>query len=340
MSLELIENIPIGVIFIEDQPPQVVKTNAHFHQIARGKEQTIIQTIIHDLDYFQSGVNRDYFRCDMHIDNQFVIGYTIYNTDSDKFVVFLNDISYKKIYFENKGDNRFYDRLSSLLAEVVHEIGNPLTALTTTLQVLGEYMGEWDLEKRRTYVKRAVDEIDRLSGYLDRMRRFSRIDVPYQQNVLLAPIVSRVISRNRDLIDQKRLIVEYDIAETQKVMVDEDLLYQVLLNLFLNSADILPPDEGKIYLGMEEINEFFVKLVYVNNGPPIPDDIKEKIFLPFYSTKDDGYGIGLAVSLKLMIRMGGSMKLEEPDDGWGVKFALYVPVSIEKQCEKQVNSRY
>lgn len=338
MSQELIEKIPVGVIIIEGEPPKAVSTNPHFHHIARGKEDTIIETVLNDLEYFNSTGNRDYFRCDMSIDNQFVIGYTIYQMNPNEFLVFLNDISYKKIYFENKGDNRFYDRLSGLLAEVVHEIGNPLTALTTTLQVLYEYMENWDIEKQRTYVSRAVDEIDRLSGYLDRMRRFSRIDVPYQQSVLLAPIITRVIGQNRDIIDRNGLSLEFDVDDSQKVMVDEDLLYQVLLNLVLNSVDILPPDTGKIYLGIEEVNEFFVKLVYLNNGPPIPDDLKDKVFLPFYSSKEDGYGIGLAVSLKLMIRMGGSMKIEEPDEGWGVKFVMYVPVSIEQQCEKRVNS--
>jgi signal transduction histidine kinase len=337
----LFEKLPMGLLLLHNDPPRVVKSNPHFHCIARGKESLITDTVLKDLRYFETAdgaAPHNYFRCDVNIDNSFVVGYSIYKMSETEYLVFLNDISYKKIYIENKGDNRFYDRLSGLLAEVVHEIGNPLTALTTTLQVLQEYMGDWDLEKQKAYVGRAIDEIDRLSGYLDRMRSFSRIDVPYQQSVLLAPIVSHVINRNNELIKQKKLDVSYRLDDSQKVLVDEDLFYQVLLNLFLNSVDILP-ESGKISIEVEEINEFFVKLVFRNNGPPVPDEIKEKVFLPFFTTKSHGSGIGLAVSLKLMIRMGGSMKLEKPEKGWGVKFVIYVPVSVEEICEKIVNSK-
>lgn len=61
--------------------------------------------------------------------------------------------------------------------------------------------------------------------------------------------------------------------------------------------------------------------------------MREKIFMPFFSTKDDGRGMGLDISRKLMSRMGGTIKAEMPeeDEGWGAKFVLYIPIEEENQ---------
>lgn len=281
---------------------------------------------------------KDTFRCDIDFSDGYVIGYTIYHLDEEDYLVFLNNITHKRIYFENRGENRFYDRLSNLLAEVVHELGNPLTALTTTLQVLLEYIDEWDIEKKREYVTRAISEIDRLSHYLERMRKFSRAVTSEPTVVSLFSIIQRVITQNYDLMAQRHLLVSWDIPENLQVSVDEELFYQVILNLMLNSIEALLP-YGKISIQVEEVNEFFVKLVYRNNGPPIPNEIIDKIFIPFFSTKKNGSGIGLAVSLKLMTRMGGAIRVEQPDKGWGAKFVLFIPVSDERRFEKKVSIR-
>jgi signal transduction histidine kinase len=327
---EIFEQINIGLILLERQPRRIVFANYYFEKIARGKEAIIEDTLFRDLVHLDEN---NYFRCDMEFENEFVIGYTIYRINDNLFLGFLNDISYKKIFLENKGESHFYDRLSGLIAEVVHEIGNPLTALNTTLQVLYEYMSEWDYQKQRQYVKRAIDEIDRLSQYLDRMRKFSQIESFNQHNALLRPIVQNLLTQYDQLLEQKNIAVMMDIDDSLEVIVDEELFHQVMLNLLLNSTEILK-EYGKISISVDEVNEFFVKLSYQNNGPPISPDLLEKIFIPFFTTKKNGSGIGLAVSMKLMVRMGGALKIETPGENWGVKFVLYIPVSQENSCKK------
>jgi signal transduction histidine kinase len=109
-----------------------------------------------------------------------------------------------------------------------------------------------------------------------------------------------------------------------EISIDEGAFFQIILNLLNNSMQILSPNkEIKIYV--EEVDDFFVKLVYRNNGKPIPEELMGKIFSPLYTTKGRGEGIGLPISLKLMTRMGGSMKAVPPEDGIGAKFVLYIP---------------
>jgi signal transduction histidine kinase len=76
---------------------------------------------------------------------------------------------------------------------------------------------------------------------------------------------------------------------------------------------------------VEEKDDFFIKLIYRNNGKSIPEESLKKIFYPLYTTREEGKGIGLAVSQKLMTRMGGTMKAISPEDGIGAKFVLYIP---------------
>jgi signal transduction histidine kinase len=97
-----------------------------------------------------------------------------------------------------------------------------------------------------------------------------------------------------------------------------------MLNLLKNSIQILERNRV-IEIYIESIDEYYIKLVYRNNGPQIPEDSLEKIFSPFYTTKEEGGGIGLSVSLKLMARMGGTIRAEQPSGGEGAKFGIYIP---------------
>lgn len=319
----LFEKLNLGIIIVHKDPPGVVFSNRHFKIVTGEEEETVINFLFNELQVLK----RLNMRSDIILGSGRVIGYTIYQISDLEFLVFLSDISYKRIYLENKGENRFYDRLSRLLAEVVHEIGNPLASVTTTLQVLQHYITQWDTGKKIEYLNRAVEELDRLGQYLGKMRHFSRVECSLDQSpVLLKPVILKLIDHNRELIDSKHIQIEIDVDDRLKVMVDDDFFYQVLLNLLINSIDAVD-ENGRISYRVEEVNEFFVKLVYRNNGPLIPMELQEKIFLPFYTTKKKGSGIGLAVSVKLMTRMGGTLKLAEPEKGWGVKFVLYLPVS-------------
>jgi len=332
---EVFNKVKLGVLVLRKTGHTILFANQFFTHVAHGFEDEIIEAIFNDLNI----LDKPDFRSDLELgkDKHLVVGYTIYRLSETDALVFLSDISYKRIYFENKDENRFYDRLSHLIAEVVHEVGNPLTSINTTLQVLLQYLDQWDSLRQREYIDQTIAEIDRLVNYLNKMRHFSRIVSSECSSVRLKPILDRVFTYHRELVRQKKISVTVSVDETLHVMIDEDLFYQVLLNLFINSMDILA-EQGKISLQVEDVNEYYVKLVYRNDGPPIPEEIKQKIFIPFFSTKQQGRGIGLAVSLKLMTRMGGALKVEPPELGWGAKFVLYVPVGGQPQFHYRQDS--
>jgi len=151
----------------------------------------------------------------------------------------------------------------------------------------------------------------------------------------LKKVIDGVLLQNEDLLKQKKIEYKNSAAEDIIVSIDEVAFHQIILNLINNSLQILPPGKS-IKIEVEDIDEYYVRVVYRNDGDPIPEDQMEKIFSPLYSTKGKRKGIGLAISLKLMTRMGGTMKAVPPEDGIGVKFILYVPNSNQgkKEMEK------
>lgn len=318
---EMFNKIEIGILLIRHKPVREITCNQYFNLLAKGKKDELIGSIMESIA--ESKLLRT--RRDLEFSDGTSIGYTIYGSETNDYIVFLSDISQKKIYFESKGESIFYDRLLGFIAELIHEIGNPLTSISTTLQVLLGNLSLWQDDRKGEFIERAVNEIDRLSNYLDRMRDFSSAREPEKKPHFLKKVIDRAVSQNSAMMENKSISVACNIEKAICVSIDEDILYQVLLNLFLNSVDILEK-KGKISIDVEEVNDFYVKLVYKNNGPPIPLEIRKKILMPFFSTKKQGRGIGLALSLKQMIRMGGSLKVEEPEGEWGARFALYLPV--------------
>ncbi len=320
-NCEIFEKINIGVIILDNNTRCVIYSNQHFKTLAGEYVPIIVDNIFLYLDSKKPLS----VRTDMKIDSDTFFGYTIYKYSDSKYLVLFSDLSYKKIYFDSQEENHFYDWLSNLIAEMVHEIGNPLTSVNTTLQVLLDSIDTWDVPKSKEYVQRAVNEIERLSKYIQRIRDFSAVSIFLDKRaVYLRSVIDRVIDQNKAMMDVKQISISCNVEAKLRVMVDEDVFYQVLLNLLQNSVDHLSRG-GRIWLEVEESNEFFVKLIYRNDGPTIPKEIMDKIFMPFYTTKREGSGIGLAVSLKFMTRMGGKIEARIPDDGKGVKFVLYIP---------------
>lgn len=319
---EMFNEIETGILLIKEKPSRSISCNSYFKLLVQEKEAEIIEHILANIS--ENKISRSLE--DIDFPDGTAIGYTIYGSHIGDYLVFLNDVSQRKIYFESRGESLFYDRLLVFIAELVHEIGNPLTSISTTLQVLLGNLSRWDDDKKKEFIERADFEIDRLSNYLETMRNFTSAREPEKKSHFLKKVIERAISQNSAMLESKRISIESHIDKNIKVWIDEDIFYQVLLNLLLNSVDILSR-EGKICIEVEEINDFMVKLVYKNNGPAIPLDTRKKILMPFFSTKKRGQGIGLALSLKQMIRMGGSLKVEDAEGEWGARFALYLPVS-------------
>ena len=323
---KIFDAISVGIIFVDFKKRVVLFKNKHFQSIVKDKEEDILFDIYAHVE--QNIAQKEQLEKKIEIivngsGEGRKLSFTTYKVDEDILLIFLRQITSRSIYLESREESQFYDRLSELVAEVAHEIGNPLSGINTGLQVMLGNITSWPIEKVKDYIERTINEINRLSNFLKRIREVSRESSLEIQTTNLYKAVEKVLIQNEELLDQKKIKHTNMVDKDTTVLIDEEAFHRIILNLINNSLHILTPGkEVKIYV--EEIDNFYVKLVYRNNGKPIPEELMEKIFSPLYSTKDRGGGIGLAISSKLLSRMGGTMKAVPPEDGIGAKFVMYI----------------
>jgi nitrogen fixation/metabolism regulation signal transduction histidine kinase len=219
-----------------------------------------------------------------------------------------------------------------LIRVMTHEIMNsiaPITSLSETM-FLGWKEGEEDERLRRNTVE-AFETITStargLLSFVESYRRFTGIPRPALRPVELVPFVRRITGLEASLFDERGVtIAVHTDAPAITVDADEGQIGQVLVNLLRNAAEAIEPDrrDGKIEVRVWSDGES-THLDVANNGTPIPAEVLPNIFIPFFTTKESGTGIGLSVSRYIMRLHGGNLK-HHASDGLTV-FSMAFPKS-------------
>jgi signal transduction histidine kinase len=323
----IFDEINIGILFINLKKRSLLFANRFFHSLAGNNEALVLENIYDYADANISKKSRLNISQDLNVQvngRKHQLGFSIYGIASDIIAVLLREIGSKSIYIHSRQENEYFDKVSELVAEIAHEMGNPLSGISMSLEVLQQNVASWPLEKTNLYIEKTINEIKRLSVFLKRIRDISNEDKLEMKTIKLKSAINDLYHQNQEILKQKKIHFRNLVEDDIFILVDEVAFFQILLNLLKNSLHILARNQ-EISIYVESIDEYYIKLVYRNNGPLIPEDIMDKIFSPFYTTKERGGGIGLSISLKLMTRMGGTIRAEIPDDGNGAKFSIYIP---------------
>jgi len=142
----------------------------------------------------------------------------------------------------------------------------------------------------------------------------------------LAPLVARVVSEVREAMPGVTIAAEGEFGE---VAGDEGLLRQALLNLVRNGAEaVAGQPDGRVWIRgkyLEQGGQPVQVVAVLDNGPGIASEELPKIFLPFYTTKSQGTGLGLAVVQKIVLQHGGTVEARNRAEG-GAEFLLTLPL--------------
>lgn len=237
---------------------------------------------------------------------------------------------------------RATDRLAAvgrLAAGIAHEIRNPLASISGSVEVLknelkpvGENLGLMQL---------ILKESSRLNTILTDFLNFARIGRRKTDSCDLGVVIADVVrltSGNSEVGDSVNISCR---LHRPVIMVSggEDEIKQILWNLVLNSAQALERAEGRIVITTEEFTAEgkteMIKLVVSDNGPGIPEAMKEKIFDPFFSTRRDGTGLGLPIVMRLADSLGGRAELESSGSE-GTRFAVFLAKRRFEEKKPQV----
>ena len=227
------------------------------------------------------------------------------------------------------------DRLSSLgllTAGLAHEIRNPLVAIRTFTQLLPERYN--DAEFRDGFQGLALKEVDRICGLINDLLSFARPSKPNVAPENINDVVDNIARILEAQAKEKGVVIVRDFAtEVPKAWIDREQMKQVFMNLILNAIQAMD-GEGSITISSREVTRRgtapvgqFVQVEVRDTGVGIPDDNLEHIFDPFFTSgKEEGSGLGLAVSHQIVEEHGGFLTVESKV-GQGTGFFVHLPVS-------------
>jgi signal transduction histidine kinase len=212
------------------------------------------------------------------------------------------------------------DELSSTIA---HEIRNPIAAAKSLVQQMGE---DPTSVENVDYAKVALDELDRVERRISHLLRFAKEEDYHFDPVNLAAVVDSALTQLRAKLDAAKVSVARNYIGGPTVQADKEKLKQVFANVLDNAIDALEPvAEGRrIDLFIENGGRRAVVRLR-DNGCGIPPDKIDRIFNPFFTTKDKGTGLGMAISRKIVEAHEGTIDVvSEP--GRGTEFAVALPL--------------
>ncbi|WP_404361687.1 response regulator [Marinobacter sp.] len=221
--------------------------------------------------------------------------------------------------------------MGEMAAGFAHEVNQPLTAITNYARVALRMLTEEPLD--RELIRQTLTKIEaqshRASEVIRRIRRFVK-----------KPAAGKEVLSLKSLLEETRQFAEVDVRSNEgdiRIHVDDNVpsvladpvqVQQVALNLIRNALESTRSAgrDAPVRVNAELRDAGCVLVSVTDEGEGLPDDAEERLFLPFYTTKEEGMGIGLALCRSLIQAQGGDIGFERPEEG-GARFFFTLPVA-------------
>jgi two-component system, NtrC family, nitrogen regulation sensor histidine kinase NtrY len=223
----------------------------------------------------------------------------------------------------NELDEKELDSWMKLIRVLMHEIMNsiaPITSLSESLSKLftidGKMVGREQIdEKTISTTARGLNVIGEqgngLIQFVESYRKLTRLPKPDKKIFRVEELVNRMKVLYSSLGNSNRVKLAVAVNPPEmELFADENLISQVLLNLLKNALEALDgKTDGMIRIMVKVADNNRPEITVADNGPGIPDEIMEQVFVPFFTTRENGSGIGLSLSRQIMRLHGGSLQV-------------------------------
>lgn len=230
---------------------------------------------------------------------------------------------------------RRVSEMHELVLGIAHEIRNPLNAIRLNLHTVGQvFRDEAQLgdEEIAAMLNETEGEVERLESLMREMLGFAKTGQRTAGPINLGEEIQRTLNFVRPNLERQRVTVRLQLPEEPGVVtMDATRLRQVLLNLLNNGAEAVGQG-GTIEIAVRHLRGQ-VELTVADDGPGIPEEDRERVFVPFFSTKASGTGLGLAVARKFIEEAGGTIACEDTPLRKGCRFRIGLPASVPAPLE-------
>jgi PAS domain S-box-containing protein len=251
----------------------------------------------------------------------------------------IRDISERKILEEEYQKNEKLESLGILAGGIAHDFNNILTVIQGNISLLNLHLKRQEIENNKiNEINKAMNQAKHLTQQL---LTFSNGGNPNKKKMQLERLIKDAV--NLCICGSKVKCKIYQNEKLLPVEIDGGQVFQVLNNIIINAVQSMPHggkiiiESKNIYIESEkqQINNILKKGKYVmvsikDEGVGIPSKNIKKIFDPFYTTKENGTGLGLTTAFSIMKKHGGIIKVDSKA-AVGTTFSLYFPVSVSKE---------
>ena len=221
------------------------------------------------------------------------------------------------------------DRLAAIgemATGMAHEIKNPLAGIKGALPLVAEDFPADD--ERRQVVHDIMAQIERLNKTASDLLKFGRPGIPQFDYLHINEMVNETLFFVAQHPEAKNVAIHKDLGEELPLIwADCKQVQQVLLNIVINALQATPPG-GSLWISTLQVSEQgreYVRIIIADNGPGIPPHLQDKIFTPFFTTKNRGTGLGLPICRQLVKQNNGRINMESSSDG--TTFTMMFPVA-------------
>lgn len=214
--------------------------------------------------------------------------------------------------------------LGRMAAGIAHEINNPLTGILLFSSSMANKMTIAD--PRRESLEVIIEETIRCRSILRDLLEFSRGSRPCKELADPNSVIAKAVSITENEFRIRRVRVEQNIDPgLPEILIDSSQIEQVIINLLINAAEATPANGRVSIKSLIDRQKSTLSVEISDTGCGIPAENIDKIFEPFFSTKDKGTGLGLAVSYGIVLNHGGKLRYSKPA-GWSTRFTVELPL--------------
>ncbi|MCP2026712.1 nitrogen fixation/metabolism regulation signal transduction histidine kinase [Flavobacterium sp. HSC-32F16] len=207
----------------------------------------------------------------------------------------------------------------NLMKIISHELMNSLTPIRALSQNLlhivdQENLEEDDLEDIKSSISTIINRSDHLQAFVENYRKLAMLPMPTKQMTPINSLLEDCLRIMSPILKEENIELINDVHSSRSILIDKNQMEQVIINLITNSIYALKEkSEKKMYVSSyNENNRFFITIS--DNGKGIDPEIQEKVFLPFFTTRKDGAGIGLTLSKNIIEAHGGYLSYQTDED--------------------------
>jgi len=207
----------------------------------------------------------------------------------------------------------------NLMKIISHELMNSLTPIRALSQNLlqivdQEKLEEDDFDDIKSSISTIINRSDHLQVFVENYRKLAMLPTPDKQMTPINSLFEDCLRVMNPILKAENIELINDINSSRSILIDKNQIEQVIINLITNSIFALKDkSEKRMFLtSYTENNRFFI--IISDNGKGIDPEIKDKVFLPFFTTRKDGAGIGLTLSKNIIEAHGGYLSYQTDND--------------------------